>query len=247
MSSSSVQAGPAGSSAALEPADRFRDRDSVEPRRLAAETILITAGVFVAARVLLTHAVGGYQWLLVPGLLVAAALIPTWIARREFARIGLHRDDIARTLRILLVVCLGVLPLVLLGLRIATALDLPIPLRPSIAGRRGWLAWLLYQFLYVAVAEEVFFRGYVQTNVARVLAARRWRSPGIRQAATVLFSAGCFALAHALVQGRALSLLTFFPGLLLAWLFDRTRVLLAPILFHGLANVAYGLMTLAWP
>jgi membrane protease YdiL (CAAX protease family) len=247
MSLSSVQADTAGSSTVLEPVDRFRDHGSVKPRRLAIETILVTAGVFVAARMLLRHSGTGYQWLLVPALLVAAALIPTWISRRDFARIGLHRDDAMRSARILSVVFLCMLPPLLLGLRIAAHFDLPVPLRPSVAGQRGWLAWLLYQFLYVAVAEEVFFRGYVQTNVARVLATRPWRSRAVGEGVVLLLSAACFAVAHALVQGRVLSLLTFFPGLLLAWLFSRTRVLLTPILFHGLANVAYGLLTLVLP
>ena len=61
----------------------------------------------------------------------------------------------------------------------------------------------------------------------------------------IVVSATCFALAHVIVQGRMVCLLTFFPGLLLAWLFVRTRTLLAPILFHGLANIAYGLMALS--
>jgi membrane protease YdiL (CAAX protease family) len=39
---------------------------------------------------------------------------------------------------------------------------------------------------------------------------------------------------------------TFLPGLVLAWLFIRTRALLAPILFHGLANVSYGLFASIW-
>lgn len=245
MSSSCIQPGLAGSTSLFEPADRCLDRAPSRPVRLTAETVLVTAGVFAAARIVYAKPVAGYEWLLIPALLVAAALIPTWVARRDFPRLGLDRDHVRQTFRILGLVCISTLPLVFLGLWIASHLHLPIPLRPSIAGRSGWLAWLLYQFLYVAVAEEVFFRGYVQTNVARLLALRQWRSPIVQQSVALFVSAACFALAHALVQGRLMSLLTFLPGLLLAWLFCRTRTLLAPILFHGLANVAYGIMTLA--
>jgi membrane protease YdiL (CAAX protease family) len=39
--------------------------------------------------------------------------------------------------------------------------------------------------------------------------------------------------------------LTFLPGLILAWLFLRTGSLLAPIVFHGLANVSYAMMAMA--
>ncbi len=144
-----------------------------------------------------------------------------------------------------------------------TSLNLPLPLRPIIPERQGWLAWLLYQFLYVAVAEEVFFRGYVQANLMRVVgtpcgvqpvgsgwgefigAHPRRRICHPKAMIPIVVSAGCFALAHVVVQGQITSLLTFLPGLVLAWLFFRTGTLLAPILFHGLANVSYALMGLA--
>ncbi|MBW7992570.1 MAG: CPBP family intramembrane metalloprotease [Planctomycetes bacterium] len=51
----------------------------------------------------------------------------------------------------------------------------------------------------------------------------------------------CFS-ADSIVQGRIILLLTFLPGLVLGWLFIRTKSLLAPILFHGLANTCYCLM-----
>jgi hypothetical protein len=58
---------------------------------------------------------------------------------------------------------------------------------------------------------------------------------------TVLISAILFALAHWFVVGSPIAVLTFFPGLALGWLFLRTRSLLAPILFHGLANTFYAI------
>jgi len=108
----------------------------------------------------------------------------------------------------------------------------------------GGTRWLVYQFLYVAVAEELFFRGYLQANVMRLLGDARPGSRRIDPYVAIVISAGCFALAHAVVQGQITSLLTFLPGLILAWLFIRTHSLLAPILFHGLANVSYGVIAL---
>jgi len=54
-----------------------------------------------------------------------------------------------------------------------------------------------------------------------------------------MLSAAFFAIAHAMVYGQLISVLTFLPGLILGWLFVQTRSLLAPILFHGLANTWY--------
>lgn len=244
MSGSYAQPDSAGSATDFGAVGRVLDCGRDGRVRLAAETAMLTAGALVAVRTLHAAPTGGPHWLLIPGVLVAAALLPTWIARREFPRIGLDADHLWRTLRTVAVVYLCVLPVILLGMFIAAKWRLPIPLQPVIAGRGGWLAWLLYQFLYVAVAEEVFFRGYVQANVMHLLKDRDSGLPTWRPFLAVAVSAACFALAHVIVQGRAVALLTFFPGLLLAWLFIRTRSLLAPVLFHGLANVSYGVLAL---
>jgi membrane protease YdiL (CAAX protease family) len=93
--------------------------------------------------------------------------------------------------------------------------------------------------MYVAVAEEVFFRGYVQNNILRMTtntaAARLGRCRWI----SIVLSAACFAAAHIIIQGQVISIVTFLPGLVIGWLFVRTRSLPAPILFHGLANAGY--------
>ncbi|UCD49846.1 MAG: CPBP family intramembrane metalloprotease [Phycisphaerales bacterium] len=208
------------------------------------ETALVTIAALAAIKVLNVQRAQAMRWVLIPGILVGAALIPTWMARREFPRIGLNRNDAKLALATVGWVSAVVFPVVFLGLWILTRMGQPLPLQPALARQHDWAAWLVYQFLYVAVGEEVFFRGYVQANMTRFLGHRRWQSEAIRQALVLSLSAACFAAAHVIVQGRMVSLLTFLPGLLLAWLFLRTRSLLAPILFHGLANVTYGIMAL---
>ncbi|HPC94164.1 MAG TPA: CPBP family intramembrane metalloprotease [Sedimentisphaerales bacterium] len=236
-----LQSGPAGSTS-FEPAGLFPDAGTQRPVRLAVETLLVTVVVFVVLRLADAAPLAVLQWLLIPTILVAAALLPTWLARREFPRLGFEHPHLRRTLRTVGIACITVLPVVLAGVYMASRLGIALPLQPTVAGRTGWLAWLLYQLLYVAVAEELFFRGYVQANIMRLLA--RWQSGRrtLQQWIAIVASAVCFALAHLVVQGRAVALLTFLPGLLLAWLFVHTRSLLGPILFHGLANISYGIM-----
>jgi membrane protease YdiL (CAAX protease family) len=233
----------AGSPSLLKPAPWWRAPWSVVPAAgLAGETVAVTAGTFAALRLLNEPGAPGLQWLAVPGLLVTAALVPTWLARREFPRFGLDRQHARGALWAVGGASLAVLPALVPGLWLLSLLHLPLPLRPVAAQRPNWPAWLLYQFLYVAVAEEVFFRGYIQANTARLLARARWLCGPRQHYATLLISAGCFALAHVVVQGRVSAALVFLPGLILAWLFARTGTLLSPILFHGLANVSYALM-----
>ncbi|MEN6338049.1 MAG: CPBP family intramembrane glutamic endopeptidase [Phycisphaerales bacterium] len=236
---------------------RYEDRP--HPKTLLVETAAVVVGTLTAIRFLHTSSIG-VKWLLIPCMLVIAALAPTWAARRDFPRVGLHPEPIRLALRTVTLVCLCILPPVYLGLWLLTSHDLPIPLRPTLAPGEDRLTWLLYQFLYVAAAEEVFFRGYLQANAMRILGMRyasraacgtpedASRTTHDAQRTThewiaITISAGCFALAHVVVQGHIASAVTFLPGLLMAWLFVRTRSLLAPILFHGLANVSYGIMT----
>ncbi len=213
---------------------------------LVVETTAVTVAAIAAVRFFHVHQPAGLGWLLIPCTLVVAALAPAWIARREFPRIGLRVEPILLALKTVLPACLCILPLLYLGLWLLISWGLPVPLRPVLTDQQSWFTWLLYQFLYVAAAEEVFFRGYIQANAMRLLRERRLSRPAQRWIAMAI-SAGCFALAHVAVQGQIVSILTFLPGLLMAWLFMRTRSLLAPILFHGLANVSYGIMAATLP
>ncbi len=207
---------------------------------LAIETAAVAIGVIVAIRFLNMGPALELKWLLVPCLLVVAALLPTSLRGREFPPIGFDRKHATASLTLAGLTCLCAIPAVFLGLWLMVRMHLPIPLRPAAAGPDGWLAWLVYQFMYVAVAEEVFFRGYLQANMMNWLGDTR----SFRACIAIVISAGCFALAHVIVQGQITSLFTFLPGLILAWLFFRTRSLLAPIVFHGFANVSYGIITL---
>jgi membrane protease YdiL (CAAX protease family) len=85
-----------------------------------------------------------------------------------------------------------------------------------------WLV-VLAVVIVAPVAEEAFFRGVV-FNAWRREAGRRWAFFG---------SAALFAAIH-------LSLLSLLPifllGLGLAWVYDRTKSLLAPMVMHGTVN-----------
>jgi membrane protease YdiL (CAAX protease family) len=93
--------------------------------------------------------------------------------------------------------------------------------------------------MYMAMAEEVFFRGCVQSNIMRLADPVIGKQPRLKEWAGIGVYAACFAAAHVIIQGRIVSVLTFLPGVVLGCLFIRTKSLLAPILFHGSVNVCY--------
>ncbi len=219
-----------------------RERPVDHPIRLAVETGLVATAAVLTLRFLAPWRSLDQLPYAIPGILIAAALLPAWIEKREFPRIGLDADRIGPALGTVFWTCLYIFPAVFFGLQLLRSLHLSIPVRPLMAPQQSWLTWSLHQFLYVAVAEEVFFRGYVQANTMRLLGRTSRLSSTARQCIVVSVSAACFAVAHVIVQGQITSALTFLPGLLMAWLFLRTRTLLAPIVFHGLANISYGVM-----
>jgi membrane protease YdiL (CAAX protease family) len=212
--------------------------------RLALETAIVTVGAVAGVRFLNVQRGVDVRWLAVPCLLVSGALVPTWLRKADFPPICPDRRSAMTSVALVCIVGICVMPAVLIGLWLASRMHLPILVRPVITGPCGWLAWLVYQFLYVAIAEELFFRGYLQANLTRLLAGTRGCGARLGPWTAAVISAGGFAVAHVVVQGRIASLLTFLPGLIFAWLFIRTRSLLAPILFHGLANVCYGIIAL---
>lgn len=215
----------------------------IRSRQLNASLLIETAAVTIAAilaiKVFGTSSVFKPTGLVAPGILIAAALATTAIQRREFARIGFDKKKIRHSLVLLGWVCIVTFPLMVCGFWLMRYWGLELPLRAVMPPVQGWFSWLFYQFMYVAVAEEVFFRGYVQNNILRLTGSIQQEQLRLLQWISIIISAACFAAAHVVIQGEIISVLTFLPGLVLGWLFVRTRSLLAPILFHGLANVFY--------
>jgi membrane protease YdiL (CAAX protease family) len=96
-------------------------------------------------------------------------------------------------------------------------------------------SFVLIQLLLVALPEEVFFRGYLQQKLGNTVKG-------------VIAVSLLFALAHfvtlCLGGGHGLSVcsqavLTFFPSLVMGYLYMSTGTLWASIIFHFLANIVH--------
>jgi len=209
---------------------------------LLVETSIVTLAAIWTIRVFEASFISGAAWFVAPAILVAAALIPTVIRRSKFVKIGFDIKQVRVTLPVVCGTCVVVFPAMFCGLWLLKSCGLELPLRAMLPQNQQWLRWLFYQFLYVAVAEEVFFRGYVQSNILSLINTAKGQQYRLQQWASISISAAVFAGAHIIIQGQIISILTFLPGLILGWLFVRTRSLLAPLLFHGLANTCYFVM-----
>ena len=88
----------------------------------------------------------------------------------------------------------------------------------------------------IALPEEAFFRGYVQSSFDDVWPPR-WRVLGAPLGVSWVLTAALFAVGHVLTDPRPARLAVFFPALLFGWLRARTRDVLPGIFFHAACNL----------
>jgi len=88
----------------------------------------------------------------------------------------------------------------------------------------------------VAVAEEVFYRGYLERKLDGIWPSQR-AFLGIPLTRTVWVASALFALGHFLGEWNPARLGPFFPALVFSGLTRQGGSLLGAILFHGLSNV----------
>ncbi|MEW6570057.1 MAG: CPBP family intramembrane glutamic endopeptidase [Nitrospirota bacterium] len=89
--------------------------------------------------------------------------------------------------------------------------------------------FVILQLLSVSLPEEFFFRGFLQDS-----AGRHFRA--------VLFVSLLFSFAHlpkAVFLGEWISLLSFFPSIVMGWLYMKTNNILPGTLFHLFSNIVH--------
>ena len=117
----------------------------------------------------------------------------------------------------------------------------------------GWiLLWLMTQVVFVALPEEVFYRGYLQTRVRQSIEAyrvegadeengdgstRSWFGVTEQNVVTSLV----FGVAHLLIpiggQLIASRISVAFPSVVFGWLRDRTGSIVASVVYHAGCNM----------
>jgi membrane protease YdiL (CAAX protease family) len=101
---------------------------------------------------------------------------------------------------------------------------------------------ILTQILGIAVPEEMFYRGYVQTALDDAFRFR-FQFLGATLGAGVLLGSVVFALGHFATHAHPARLAVFFPSLVFGWLRARTRGVGASIFFHAACNLFSAYLT----
>ena len=98
------------------------------------------------------------------------------------------------------------------------------------------LSTIFMHLFVVAVAEEMFFRGYLQERFEQLWPPQR-RLLGAPFGLAVVMASAVFALAHFVGEYQPDRLGPFFPALVFGWLRARTGSILSPILYHAFCNI----------
>lgn len=95
--------------------------------------------------------------------------------------------------------------------------------------------WVIDQAFVVALPEEFFYRGYMQTRLRDAWPnGRLWW--GVRLGKAFWVTAALFALGH-LAIFQVWRLAVFFPALLFGWLREKTGSVLAAAMVHACSNL----------
>lgn len=131
------------------------------------------------------------------------------------------------------VVALVTLPLYVVGFRLwhgVTATP-PLPMRwSSLASDAAG------QLVIIALPEEAFYRGYLQTRLDEAF-PRRVPLLGAPLGLSVVVTSVLFALGHVATIPSPARLAVFFPSLLFGWLRARTGGIGAAVFFHAACNL----------
>jgi uncharacterized protein len=93
-----------------------------------------------------------------------------------------------------------------------------------------------YHLFFVAIPEEFFYRGYMQSRLDEALGPR-WNVLGARLGFGWLLTCVFFAFGHSLVLFQWWHFAIFFPSLVFGWMRVRTGGVMAGAFFHAWSNV----------
>jgi len=154
--------------------------------------------------------------------------------QRPLGEYGLRTDNLVGAVGAALAIAVVVLPLFTMGYWLFWGVLVGRDITWHLGSKFLWQ--IPIQFLVVAIPEELFFRGYLQTLLAKGWRGRKLPFVGT-DAPAIITASVLFALTHVATNPHPARLGVFFPALLFGALRSYTGSIAAPVLLHALANL----------
>jgi membrane protease YdiL (CAAX protease family) len=216
-----------------------RGREVTARRSLAIEITVVTSivlgiihGLYLARGITF---VGSHAAYLVAYILLGAPMLVLWLRKRPLDYFDLNIKHLVCAAFVFGIAALIIFPPFLLAAhgwqRIVFGYT-----RFEVAGFPGFANALVFQLLVIALPEEFYFRGYVQSAMNAVF-PRKWKFLGAAVGWGLPVTAAIFAVAHTIVTYQWWHFAIFFPALVFGYLRERTGSIIAPTFFHAACNL----------
>ncbi len=102
-----------------------------------------------------------------------------------------------------------------------------------------------YHLFFVAIPEEMFYRGYMQSRLDE-LWPTRWNVAGVMMGPGWLLTCVLFAFGHSIVVVQWWHFAIIIPSLVFGWLRNKTNDILAGAFFHAWRNITVAFLDTAY-
>ncbi len=110
--------------------------------------------------------------------------------------------------------------------------------------RTGMLQALLIHVVMVALPEEIFYRGFLETSLVRHWKQKRWLIVPLSRG--IWIGATLFALGHFLGEWNPFRLGPFFPAFVFSMLVRRSSSIMGSVIYHAASNILAATLTASY-
>lgn len=208
-------------------------------RSIAVEIILVTTIVLAVVHIFYlaraNNFIGSHISYFVAYLLLGVPVLVLWLRHRPLDYFDITKSSLIKSTLAFLVAAIVIFPPFLIAAHGWQKIVMGKGAF-TLAGFPDFFSVMIFQILIVALPEEFYFRGYVQSSLNRIF-GHKWNFLGVRIGWALPLTAAIFAFAHAVVNYQWWHFAIFFPALVFGYLRERTGSIVAPTLFHAASNL----------
>jgi len=185
-----------------------------------------------------------YLYSIILAAMVYLPVIRSEKHRRSLHEYGIHLKTWKKDILFAVIVMLIVFPFFIIGNHFWN--DLMFSRRFEFRLPDTNLAYLFLQhILFIALPEEFFYRGWMQTVLTRKWPAKL-KFIGADLGFVIVLTSLLFAIGHLASIPSPFRLAVFFPSLLFCWMRAKSGSLISPIIVHGCSNVLMNMLNASY-